>query len=542
MNKIYKLLSGNIPGGLFVLLFALLIVNLISYLLFKKSELFERSVYKKRTIQLNLFFIFLYFFIWFLLQPAQLPKTVLIQPFQKGDSTDFTISEIVERGLTGNLSPKFRLHPWEWFYLTANKDSINLPSYRRNLAGRLNIAVVVGGYIANSDHDLKLDLDIQYAGKAITLNYTCASYRDAALLIIKQLGLHTNILRQGSSTGVEKDEVDFATLTRAKLAYLNKNYDLTLQLLNSDSLYLSRIIMSRALLKKGLEQKDSKATPVAESGNEVNPLYRRMERLLLPYSIKDMDTAEINSVLGQMYLYRGDYETANICLKKAVSQNPYDARLYYYLSFLDIERLKEMKYSDRIDILRQAIRLDPGYAECILRLANDVYNKGSGTSVARTTYEAIAIMEDYLKINPTTVPILKLLGKIYVQISDTPRATALFQKVIALEPDTADNYYDLGVCYFNDKQYEQAKKLFERAIQLGDHRESYLYLGAVYWMQGDLQKSLYYYRERIRRKINDDDYYALEAMRGVRLILEKMAADSIGGKGRDSVRTPNLHN
>ena len=540
MNNIYKLLSGNVPGGLFVLVFLLVIVNLISYFLFKKSELFDRSVYKKRTIQLNLFIFFIYFFVWFLLQPAQLPKTVLVQPFQNGDSIDFTVSEMIERNLSGNLSPKFRLHPWEWFYLTAEKDSIYLPFYRKSLASRLKIDVVISGQIRSSNSDLKVDLAIKYLDKAITFDCSGATYPVVLQEIIRQIGMQTNILRKGVSQGSEDGQYNFKTLTQAKLAYLNKNFDLTLKLLNDDSLYLARIIRSRVYLKKALDQKEVKTLSGTTADTEENPFYRQIEQLLLPYSIKGMDTAEINFILGQMYLYRGDYETANICLKKAVSQNPYDARLFYYLSFLNVERLKEMRYTDRNDILRHAVRLDPGYSECVLRLANDIYNRGSGTSVARTTYEAIEVMEDYLKINSSTVPILKLLGKIYVQISDTPHAESLFKKVIALEPDTADNYYDLGVCYFNNKQYEQSKKFFERAIQMNDHRESYLYLGAVYWMQGDLEKSLYYYRERIKRKINDDDYYALEAMRGVRLILERQSADSSGNKSQDSVRTPSL--
>jgi tetratricopeptide (TPR) repeat protein len=209
--------------------------------------------------------------------------------------------------------------------------------------------------------------------------------------------------------------------------------------------------------------------------------------------------------------------------------------LFYYLSFLDIERLKELRFRDRVGVLQYAIRLDPGYLECVLRLANDVYNQGSGTSVARTTYEAIEIMENYLKLNSNTVPVLKLLGKIYQQISNIPRATALFEKVIKLEPDTAGNYYDLGICYFKDKRYEPARSYFEQAIKLGDHREAYLYLGAVYYVKNDLEKALYYYRERIKRKINDDDHYALEAMRGVRIILEKMQADSAGKQKQDSI-------
>jgi tetratricopeptide (TPR) repeat protein len=540
MNDIYKFLSGNIPGGLFVLIFGLVIVNLVAYLLFKKSDLFEKPVYKKRSILLNLLVVILYFFLWFVLQPRQLPKTVLIQPFQQGDSIDVTISEMVEQNLSGNISAKFRLHPWEWFYLTADKDSINSSAYRQSLAARLNIDVVVGGQIQGTADNLNLDGTIKYSNKIIKISSNQVSGREAAQEIIRQLDSLIPILRNKQSPMTSEAEVDYRKLTRAKLAYLNGEYDLPLQILNDDTLYAYRLIMSRALLKKALEQEKARKSPAAMSAEELNPFFRRMERILKPYSIKGVDTAELNSILGQMYLFRNEYEIADICLKKAITQNRYDARLFYYLSFLDIERLKEIKYTDRIDILKYAIRLDPGYSECVSRLANDVYNRGSGTSQARTTYEAIEIMENYLKLNANTVPILRLLGRIYLQIKNMPRATVLFEKVLTLEPDSAESYYDLGVCYFDDKKYDQAGKYLEQAIKIGDHRESYLYLGAVYFVKGDLEKALYYYRERIKRKMNDDDYYALEAMRGVRIILERMQGDSTGNNNLDSIPLPSL--
>jgi tetratricopeptide (TPR) repeat protein len=535
MSNLYKFLSGNIPGGLFVLIFALVIVNLATYLLFKKSGLFEGSVYKRRTIPLNVLVILLYFLFWIVLQPQQLPETVLVQPMQNGDSIDVTISELLEQSLNGNLSTKYRLHPWEWFYLTADKDSIDEPEYRQRLSKKLDIDVIVAGDIQGDMNNLNLNCTIEYDKKLIRVNPQNVSFREAGQEILRQLGSQTNILRNKTVTAAVEPGMDYAKYTRAKLAYLNGQYDLPLQLLNEDTLYAYRLMMSRALLKTALEQEQGKKSPAREAEEEHNPFFRRMERLLKPYSIKGVDTAELNSILGQMYLFRKDYEMADICLKKALSQNRYDARVYYYLSFLDIERLKELRYSDRIDILRQAVRLDPGFSECIFRLASDVYNRGSGTSVARTTYEAIDIMENYLKLNANTVSILRLLGKIYLQIKDLPRAAALFEKVITLQPDSAESYYDLGVCYFDDQKYDLAQRYLEQAIKIGDHRESYLYLGAVYYVKGDFQKALYYYRERIKRKTNDDDYYALEAMRGVRTILARLQGDSTGGNNQESI-------
>ena len=540
MNNIYKFLSGNIPGGFFVLIFGLLIVNLVAYLLFKKSGLFEKPVYKKRSILLNLIVVCLYFFFWFILQPRQLPKTVLIQPFQQGDSIDVAISEMVEENLSGNLSAKFRLHPWEWFYLTADKDSINNSGYRQSLAARLNIDVVVSGQIEGTLDNLNLDGTIKYSEKLIRFNTSNVSGRNAVQEIIRQLDSHIPGLRNKQAPLAAEPEVDYNKLVRAKLAYLNGEYDLPLQSLNDDTLYACRLIMSRALLKKALEQEKIKKSPTAMSAEELNPFFRRLERILKPYSIKGVDTAELNSVLGQMYLFRNDYEMADICLKKAVSQNRYDARLFYYLGFLDTERLKEMKFTDRIEVLKYAIRLDPGYSESVLRLAYSVYNTGSGTSQARTTYEAIEIMENYLKLNANNVPILRLLGRIYLQITNMQRAAVLFEKVLTLEPDSAESYYDLGVCYFDDKKYDQARTFLEQAIKIGDHRESYLYLGAVYFVKGDLEKALFYYRERIKRKMNDEDYYALQAMRGVQIILKRMQGDSTGNNNQDSIPLPSL--
>ena len=42
-------------------------------------------------------------------------------------------------------------------------------------------------------------------------------------------------------------------------------------------------------------------------------------------------------------------------------------------------------------------------------------------------------------------------------------------------------------------------------------------------IEGDFEKALYYYRERVKRKSGDDDQYARQAMKGIRLILNDIA-------------------
>jgi tetratricopeptide (TPR) repeat protein len=92
-----------------------------------------------------------------------------------------------------------------------------------------------------------------------------------------------------------------------------------------------------------------------------------------------------------------------------------------------------------------------------------------------------------------------------------------------MDPQSAENHYNLGICYFHKVEYDTAKKEFNRAIEISDYPDAYLYLGAMYRLEGDSEKALHYYRERIKRKQGDDDQYAKEAMRGIRIILNDQA-------------------
>jgi tetratricopeptide (TPR) repeat protein len=193
------------------------------------------------------------------------------------------------------------------------------------------------------------------------------------------------------------------------------------------------------------------------------------------------------------------------------------------MSFLHDSRYEELGFSNRAEILTLAVQLDPGYSSAVYELSDELYLTGTAAPTNPNTIKSMEVLRDFLRINPNNENILSLLGRILLQTKYTLEAMEIYQKLLVLDPQSAENHYNMGICYFHKNDYESAKKEFNRAIEINDYPDAYLYLGAMHRLEGDSETALYYYRERIKRKQGDDDQYAKEAMRGIRLILNDLA-------------------
>jgi hypothetical protein len=165
MKELFSFLSGNIPGGMFLLSFVLLAVNIALYFFYKSSKLFPKETYYQKLWKYNFFIIALYVFLWFMLRPAGIPERVLVLPFQNGDKADYKICESVQNQLEQNLSPEYILHRWEWFYDTAERDSLASKLYRKKLAQKLGISIIISGDIHEIQNNYNFDLEIDAQGK-----------------------------------------------------------------------------------------------------------------------------------------------------------------------------------------------------------------------------------------------------------------------------------------------------------------------------------------------------------------------------------------
>lgn len=519
MNSIIDFLSGEVPGGILLLLLVLSVINLTLFFFFKGSKLFSKNEYRQKVIKSTVFVIAVYISVWFVLRPAQIPDSVLIVPFQKNSKCDFVSSESIERQLKENLSDSYRLHYWEWFYEACNEDSINDFNYRNSLAGRLNIDFIISGkYLSDSVVEVFI-VGEDNSAKKVNFN----SYQDMTEKVLSWLDEKNQIL-DDEKIITSKPIKNIELLTQAKLSYLTANYENAINLIINIP-EESVLLKARINLKLGItEIKDNQNSMFKD---EENKYFAKVINSLIPIAREGNDTADLNRILGELYLYENKYKEAEIFLKKGLTQNPYDARIYYDMYYLHEDRIKDLGFDSRFDVLKKAIELDNGYVAAVYELANEYFQTGTASSTGRGTTYAMETLNTFMKINSRNQRILNLLANIYLQIKSTEKAINLYKILVDMKSDPGEIYYNLGIGYFHLKKYEDAKSAFKKSISINDYPDSYLYLGAINKITGNNEKALYYYRERIKRsKKGEDDLYAKEAMRGIRLILAEQSQDS----------------
>jgi tetratricopeptide (TPR) repeat protein len=523
MRSFLHFLSGEVPGGVLLLFFIVLVINLSLFYLYNSSKLFTREVYKRKAIRSNIFVFSIYLVLWIFLEPPKLPERVLILPFQNNQKVDYRLSESIQQQLYGNLEKDYILHRWEWFYSTANKDSIHLESYRISLARNIDGAFILFGDVEEGEGEIKVGLRVNDGDNQNQALLSAANFGEVSLKIVDWIRKNLPILNKNDTTkGLMSDDY-LSEICLVKTDLLEGNSDSVVERYETpDSNQVS--LVASAYLQKGiLEMENHSGSPL--DGLEMNLYFTRLFNLIIPYSKEGKDTADLNIILARMYMHHGNYGMAEVCLKKAVTQERYNPRIYYSMSFLHDSRYEEMGFSNRTDILKLAVQLDPGYKNAVYELADELYITGTAAPTNPNTINSIKVLRDYLNINSSDENILTLLGRILLQSKYTLEAQEIYRKLLSMDPQSAVNHYNLGICYFHKVAYDSAKIEFNRAIDISDYPDAYLYLGAMYRLEGDPDRALHYYRERIKRKQGDDDQYAKEAMRGIRLILNDLAEE-----------------
>ena len=521
MNSMIELLSGEVPGGFLLLLLILFIVNLSLFFFFRGSKFFTKEVYKKKAIKSSLFLVVTYVALWIILKPVPIPESILILPFQNGKVSDYKISEILEQQLDGKLSEDYRLHNWDWFYETCNKDSIDNFDYRVSVANRLKVNIVITGRYLNES---KINVMIKSESLNLNNEFEIESYADLAIKISSWINENLQIINETELNELQVSDDYLSLFTKAKLLYLNSDYISALNMVsNMDSIPV--LLMSNIYLELGI--KELKNSKKSDFKDNINKYFVKLQNLLIPIAKEGNDNSTLNRILGRLYLYEEKYKEAEIFLKKGLTQNPYNARIYNDFYYLHQDRFKDLGFDDRFEILRKAIELDNGFIDAVYNLANDYFQTGTGIKSGKGTTFALETLNRFMKINSENKKILALLANIKLQIKHAEEAAEIYNKLIELGNNESEIYYNLGICYFHLKKYDEAKKSFLKSISINEFPDSYLYMGAINKILGNYDKALYYYRERIKRsKKGEDDYYAKEALHGLQWILERQYEDS----------------
>jgi tetratricopeptide (TPR) repeat protein len=181
---------------------------------------------------------------------------------------------------------------------------------------------------------------------------------------------------------------------------------------------------------------------------------------------------------GLMYYNAKEYNLAIPEFQKAISKEPDNHELYFYLGMC----YKEEQPTSAIDAFKKTIELNPEYVLAYVNLGS--------TYIKMNMYQKAAeILREAIRLDPNFSEAFLNLGMAYVMAKEYRAAVKILEKAANMGMD-AKGYYILGFSYVELKMFSEGIKALETSVELDpDLLESHLILGFAYarvknWTKG----------------------------------------------------------
>ena len=231
-------------------------------------------------------------------------------------------------------------------------------------------------------------------------------------------------------------------------------------------------------------------------------------------------------LLAQYFLRFKDWYEAESALKLAMNVTLDDPRIFFYLSRLWRGRLEDLPYSDKDELKRIALHMCPGFEEARLALAASLRDQ-------LDRYTAVAVLEDGLAIDPNSVPLLLSLAANLLEMDRNDQAAEVCHRILELEPGHTGALYNLGIAHLYMKDYDRAIALLDSSYKLGGTVENLYYLGVAYQDKRDWETAIKYFQMRMIRPQSTHDPVSVSARERIQQLQGWIAQrDSLKQNGR----------
>ena len=201
-------------------------------------------------------------------------------------------------------------------------------------------------------------------------------------------------------------------------------------------------------------------------------------------------------IKGDLLYQNGSFTQALKAYEEVKEQIPDNANLWTDMSACHRKNGQEEKERE---CLEEAARLDPKHPSACGRLAA-IYREKYGNWERREDYDkALVYAERQLKQTPTAYYYIER-GQIYLEDCEWEKAQEDFREAARLEPDNAYAWYNWACVLHYDGQYEEAVKMYEKAIGLRTEKESTVFfrgLGECYERMNQLDRAAAAYEKNI---------------------------------------------
>ena len=193
----------------------------------------------------------------------------------------------------------------------------------------------------------------------------------------------------------------------------------------------------------------------------------------------------VHNNLGVAYDKLGRYQEAIESYKQAIRIEPDYADAH---NNLGITYGKLGRWQDAIESYKQAIRIEPDYAEAH-------YNLGFAYDELGLYQDAIESYKQAIRIKPDLAEAHYNLGVAYGKLGRYQDALESYKQAIRIEPDYAKAYINLGVAYYKLGRYRDAVEAYKQAIRIKpDYADAHYILGVAYLVIGDKESALEEYK------------------------------------------------
>lgn len=176
--------------------------------------------------------------------------------------------------------------------------------------------------------------------------------------------------------------------------------------------------------------------------------------------------------LGICLMEAEQYEGAITALQEALKSNPQDLTVNYKLA-QSYQKAGQLEKAEELYIMLAQLSPEEAkiYFNTIIRMYDD----------AKMPDKAVAAAQKMIELDPNNYEAYYNLGAMYVKMKKFTDAAATFQKSIELRPDFDIAYANLGYSYSQLKKYSDAINAFKKMVEIvPDNSDGWFNLGINY--------------------------------------------------------------
>jgi len=552
-----RYLSGEIPGGIFLLAGVLAVFCGVWWLVWRWTGFWDNIFFRRVLIRGVAALILLYVIVWATNRPPHIPTRVVVWAQIPADlPAESWRTEMAADAITARLwASPFPIVPQTSDY-TPSLDRIaaggeGLDSQAKLLRARWIVKVILptdtpplnpprkrGG----SDSDLNnpnSERDLSHSDSAAVtvhlLKYSAGKYRELAVL-------------KGRSGGMARSVIELAESIAGRIvshSHLTKWRGQPLEL--PDSLFASLYLWNHPADSSSLDSALARLTRLADDHPDWLAPRREIARLLLRHrpglgeaeigyqtqmALK-ADPTDVAALLlaGRRGLYLRRWDEAEAAFKVALSAESDDPRIYFHLSRLDESRYQDIHIKSQVRLLNRALWLAPGYETARLALAEAEWRVEERAVVTD-------LLKDGLEIDPRSTALLLRLSAKEIEMTRYEDAAAHCRRILEIHPGDPEAQYNLGIADIWLKDYGAALALLDSAYRVGGIVDALYYQGVAYIQQRKWDQAILAMQARASRPQDIYDPGALAARRTIDKIRRKVLNRDTTDTNLDGKRGP----